>query len=171
MHATQGTRTRMYSSWYRCLSIFLESRYFLSRRRSTRVRRIHKILVGRRASRVPWRLPAQLWGRHTHVGLGRRQDREMRRIVQSNELLQNNHNFIMYAARSGADRPLLRKANVFTIQLWSSGQCRKQHQQPLNRGVCVYACEFFHACVCICTCACVPPAILRAISPIFLAGP
>merc|ERR1719201_247744 len=30
----------MYRVWYKCLSIFLASRYFLSRRRSTRRRRI-----------------------------------------------------------------------------------------------------------------------------------
>ena len=51
--------TLTYRSWYRCLSIFLESRYFLSRRRRTRIRRIHRIFVGSRASRVPLRLPGQ----------------------------------------------------------------------------------------------------------------
>ena len=39
------------------LSIFFASRYFFSRRRSTRWRRSQSTLVGRRASRVPLRLP------------------------------------------------------------------------------------------------------------------
>jgi hypothetical protein len=61
-------RTFMYSSWYRWRSIFLPSRYLRSRRRSTRRRRIHSSLVGRRASRVPRRLPA---GRARQEGAAR----------------------------------------------------------------------------------------------------
>mmetsp|Transcript_11941 Transcript_11941/g.16184 ORF Transcript_11941/g.16184 Transcript_11941/m.16184 type:complete len:221 (-) Transcript_11941:60-722(-) len=49
--------TFRYISWYMCLSIFLPSRYFLRSRRRTRRRRIHSTFVGRRASRVPLRLP------------------------------------------------------------------------------------------------------------------
>ena len=41
----------------RCESIFLASRYFFNKRRSTRIRRIHCTLDGIRASLVPRRLP------------------------------------------------------------------------------------------------------------------
>lgn len=40
-----------------CLSIFLASRIFLRRRRSTRIRRIQSVLTGRRALAVPRRFP------------------------------------------------------------------------------------------------------------------
>lgn len=46
---------------YRCLSIFLASRYFLRRRRRTRRRRIQRILTGIRALAVPRRLPRPMW--------------------------------------------------------------------------------------------------------------
>ena len=40
---------------------FFCSRYFLSRRRSTRIRRIHSTLTGIRASLAPFRLPWPVW--------------------------------------------------------------------------------------------------------------
>merc|ERR1711908_190626 len=51
----------MYRLWYRCLSIFLASRYFLRRRRSTRSRRIQITADGIRASLRPMRLPVPVW--------------------------------------------------------------------------------------------------------------
>merc|ERR1719232_518447 len=47
----------MYSEWYRWRSIFLASRYFFKRRRSTRMRRIQRTFTGIRALAVPLRLP------------------------------------------------------------------------------------------------------------------
>ena len=46
---------------HRCLSIFLASLYLRSRFLSTRMRRIHRILVGIRALAVPLRLPWPMW--------------------------------------------------------------------------------------------------------------
>ena len=58
MAILQGPRrTFTYNSWYMYRSIFLDSRYLARRRRRMRMRRIQRILVGRRASRVPLRLP------------------------------------------------------------------------------------------------------------------
>merc|ERR1711924_343585 len=51
----------MYKEWYKCLSIFLESRYFLRRRRNTRRRRIQITAVGMRASLQPMRFPVPVW--------------------------------------------------------------------------------------------------------------
>merc|ERR1719187_1951234 len=51
----------MYSAWYKCLSIFLASRYFLRRRRSTRIRCIHSTFTGIRALAVPFLLPVPVW--------------------------------------------------------------------------------------------------------------
>merc|ERR1712220_10723 len=51
----------MYRVWYRCLSIFLASRYFFNRRRSTRRRRIQMIEDGIRALERPIRLPTPVW--------------------------------------------------------------------------------------------------------------
>merc|ERR1711871_1700818 len=51
----------MYKEWYRCLSIFLESRYFLRRRRSTRRRRIQITAVGIRALARPTLFPVPVW--------------------------------------------------------------------------------------------------------------
>jgi len=50
--------TFMYMSWYMCLSIFLDSLYLRSKRLSTRILLIHRILVGSLASLVPLRLPS-----------------------------------------------------------------------------------------------------------------
>nr|AFK43718.1 unknown [Lotus japonicus] len=49
--------TFIYMSWYMCLSIFLDSLYLRSRRLSTRILLIQRILVGSLASLVPLRLP------------------------------------------------------------------------------------------------------------------
>ena len=49
--------TFMYMSWYMCLSIFFASRYFLNRRRRTRIRLNHRIFEGSLASLVPRLLP------------------------------------------------------------------------------------------------------------------
>lgn len=49
--------TIMYMSWYVCLSIFLNSRYFRSKRRNTLSLLIHNVFDGSLASFVPFRFP------------------------------------------------------------------------------------------------------------------
>eukprot|EP00759_Apiculatamorpha_spiralis_P006588 PhF_6_TR13881/c0_g1_i2/m.22281 len=69
----------MYSLRYKCLSIFLDSRYLRRRRRRTRTRRTHKDLEGVRASLVPKRLPWPVW-RPRSLAAFMRAQRERERI-------------------------------------------------------------------------------------------
>merc|ERR1719476_84668 len=53
--------TLRYSSWQRCLSIFLDSLYFFKRRLNTRILFIHTTFSGILAFAVPCLLPNPLW--------------------------------------------------------------------------------------------------------------